>query len=311
MTEISQLQTKINLNPSYLGQIDWRDETDWFSKERIKQLIIGIEDNEVCSIAGEMIISSWYLACKEDEYDGFNPKRSLKDEAFEDYYVWRFCTSLNESSSYYDHSIEKFIADICGIREETIIQRNRLKKLEGKARQIKHKKPKFIYEEDGEVFEVNGEDVLMFHFDRQNRWLKEQLEVCEKKISSLESDYNSLKESYEKATSEWEEKTKALSEDVEKTLEQAKVEAVRELVKQIVIYAEGFPANENAKADTIKEMLLAKAFNGHIPNEAFDENLRKCIDALGRKEMGINMTAKSMFEVTGNQKVVIGNGQNG
>lgn len=281
MTEISQLQTKINLNPSYLGQIDWRDETDWFSKERIKQLIIGIEDNEVCSIAGEMIISSWYLACKEDEYDGFNPKRSLKDETFEDYYVWRFCTSLNESSSYYDHSIEKFIADICGIREETIIQRNRLKKLEEKARQIKHKKPKVIYEEDGEVFEVNGEDVLMFHFDRQNRWLKEQLEVCEKKISSLESDYNSLKESYEKETSEWEEKTKALSEDVEKTLEQAKVEAVRELVKQIIVYAESKPIGV---AEVIKTLLLAKHFNHHISDECLPDELRKRLDNLGKEK---------------------------
>ena len=304
MTEIKDLLVRINTCPESMGQIDWQEETCWFDKERMKQIIMGIINDKVCNYAGEMIIESWYYTCNnicdirlmEKDWDG-----DLS---------WRFFTA--QDTPFSDGSIDCFIRDVGLLRKDSIMRKNRLKVVAEEVKKLQPPKPKIHFDEDGMPFEV-GEtfDDYVDSLETENTRLTTELDTCLKKITSLKNDYIELQEKYTKATSEWEEKTKVLSEDVEKTLEQAKVEAVRELVKQIVIYAEGFPANENAKADTIKGMLLAKAFYEHIPNKAFDEDLRKRIDALGRKEMSINMTAKSMFEVTGNQKVVIGNGQNG
>lgn len=67
MTEISQLLAKINTYPTSLVRMDWNVETCSFSKERMRQLIDGIIDDEVCQLVGEFIIDAWYDACEVDD----------------------------------------------------------------------------------------------------------------------------------------------------------------------------------------------------------------------------------------------------
>lgn len=292
MTEISLLLLKINNDPAYLSEVDLAEETGWFDKERMKEIIMGITSDEVCTIMCEMLVDNWYFLC--DTGIDYN----LMDRDWEGDMSWRF--NPVQESPHPDESIDCFIQKVLTLRSDATMRKKRLVALKEKLN--KQKKP-MAWDDDEAGF-----------LEREVRRMELELDTSNKKIASLENDYKALKEKYQKENAEWKKSALKVSqekENVEKTIEQAKVEAVRELVKQIVIYAEGFPANENAKADTIKGMLLAKAFYEHIPNKAFNENLRKRIDALGRKEMSINMTAKSMFDVTGNQKVVIGNGQNG
>ena len=292
MTEISLLLAKINNDPAYLSEVDLAEETDWFDKKRMKEIIMGITSDEVCTIICEMLVDNWYFLCDV----GIDYK--LMDRDWEGDMSWRF--NPVQETPHPDDSIDCFIQKVLTLRSDATMRKKRLAALKEK---LNKQKKTMAWDDDEAGF-----------LEREVRRMELELDTSNKKIASLENDYKALQKRYQKESAEWKKRASKVlqeNEDVEKTIEQTKVEAVRELVKKIVIYAEGFPANENAKADTIKGMLLAKAFYEHIPNKAFDEDLRKRIDALGRKEMSINMTAKSMFEVTGNQNVVIGNGQNG
>ena len=307
MTEISQLVARIGIEPAYLSQIDWKEETNWFSKERIKQIITRIEDNRTCNLVVEYIVNNWYLACLEDPFD-FYSNRSLMEQISwaGDEWDWRFCNSQSEPSFKYESSIEKFVTEVCGIREEMLIRKQSLKDLDDKAKQLKKEKPKVFYEEDGEVFEVNGEDVIMFHLDRQNRWMKEELDACEKKISSLENDYKDLEEKYKKETSEWNEKMKILEKDTKKAFEEIKREAIRELVENIIARVERFPHTQNDRAKVVKEVIRDEIDKGHIPAQTLTEGLRSRLSNLGEKDPNLNVSAESFFKVTGNQEVNIG-----
>ena len=84
--------------------------------------------------------------------------------------------------------------------------------------------------------------------------------------------------------------------------ESADVINIRKFLESIIEYAENFPSNQNDKADVIKGMLMAKGFNGQIPNEALTSEMRARIVNLGRKETPM----PAMFNVTGNEEVNIG-----
>lgn len=89
-------------------------------------------------------------------------------------------------------------------------------------------------------------------------------------------------------------------------LYQARIDGIRSVVEQLIIYGENFPSNQNDKAEVIKEALLAKSFNGHIPSEALTPEWKARLNNLGRKEMGVSFQGESMFKVTGNKEVNIG-----
>ena len=142
-------------------------------------------------------------------------------------------------------------------------------------------KPKIHFDEDGMPFEV-GEtfDDYVDSLETENTRLTTELDTCLKKITSLKNDYIELQEKYTKATSEWEEKTKALSEDVEKTLEQAKVEAVRGLVEKLIIYAEG---ENKSIAREIKIALTFKLSNDYIASDVLTDEWKQRLENLGRE----------------------------
>ena len=49
----------------YQHTVDWREETDWFDENRMMYIIKGINDDEVCNMVKDYIITSWYDACGE------------------------------------------------------------------------------------------------------------------------------------------------------------------------------------------------------------------------------------------------------
>lgn len=91
--------------------------------------------------------------------------------------------------------------------------------------------------------------------------------------------------------------------------EEIRIEAIRTLVTEMIAYAERFPYEQNEKAEVVKEVLYAKSVNGFIPHGVLDEALRERLNNLGRKEQHYQI--KSLVEVSGNDKVILGGLGNG
>lgn len=98
-------------------------------------------------------------------------------------------------------------------------------------------------------------------------------------------------------------------QDICSKIKNAEIEAVRTLVTEIIAYAEKFPPEQNEKAEVVKEVLYAKSVNGIIPYEVLNDVLRERLNNLGRKEQHYQI--KSLVEVSGNDKVILGGLSNG
>lgn len=88
-------------------------------------------------------------------------------------------------------------------------------------------------------------------------------------------------------------------------------EGIKSVVEQLIVYGENFPSNQNDKAEIIKEALLAKSFNGHIPSDALTPEWKAQLMNLGRKEVGMTFQSESFFKISGNDQVNIGGNNNG
>jgi hypothetical protein len=55
----------INIRPTYLIQVNWKEETDGFNCKRMMYIIKGIKNNEVCNMVKDYITTSWYETCNE------------------------------------------------------------------------------------------------------------------------------------------------------------------------------------------------------------------------------------------------------
>lgn len=119
-------------------------------------------------------------------------------------------------------------------------------------------------------------------------------------------EYRRLQKENEKLIEELEKYDKNSLQSVSKI----RTDGIRSVVEQLIIYGEGFPCNQNDKAEIIKEALLAKSFNGHIPSEALTPEWKARLMNLGRKEIGMTFQGESMFKISGNDQVNIG-GNNG
>lgn len=117
-----------------------------------------------------------------------------------------------------------------------------------------------------------------------------------------ENEYQRLKEENERLKQE----LAKYESDPENAIATARIDGIRSVVEQLIIYAEKFPSNQNDKAEVIKEALLAKSFNGHIPSEALTPEWKERLNNLGRKEIGVSFQGESMFKITGNDQVHIG-----
>ena len=78
-------------------------------------------------------------------------------------------------------------------------------------------------------------------------------------------------------------------------------------VEAIVSVGEQYPSNQNDKADVVRSLLLEKAVNGHITSEVLTPEMIQRINAIGRKEVALSVSAECLYKVTGNENVNIGN----
>ena len=68
MTEITEFLNNINRHPSCLAEVDWREQTGMFYSERICEILVGIEDDDVCNLVMEYIADGWSEA---EEFEPF------------------------------------------------------------------------------------------------------------------------------------------------------------------------------------------------------------------------------------------------
>lgn len=120
-------------------------------------------------------------------------------------------------------------------------------------------------------------------------------------IVRLRKEYLDLKEKYDNLNS------KRYIRDASFGKEWNKYEGIKEIVQQLIIYAEKFPSCQNDKAEVIKQALLVKEHNGFIPASVLDEEWNKRFMSLGLKEppgFHINtLNTEKVIDVHGNENV--------
>ena len=230
MTEIREFLRKINTAPTCMTKVNWKSETECFRYLRLRAIIVGIKDEEVCQLVREYIINAW-------------------------------CYTMSEPSDEIVRRLDQCFEE----RKAKVMERLHKQTLDNKARA-----------------------------------LDKAISSC--KTTERDTEYHRLKEENERLKQEL---SKYVS-DPEHAIAMARIDGIRSVVEQLIIYAEKFPSNQNDKEEVIKEALLAKSFNGHIPSEALTPEWKERLNDLGRKEMGVSFQGESMFKITGNDQVHIG-----
>ena len=65
MTEIREFLRKINTAPTCMTKVNWKSETECFRYRRLRAIIVGIKDEEVCQLVREYIINAWCYTMSE------------------------------------------------------------------------------------------------------------------------------------------------------------------------------------------------------------------------------------------------------
>ena len=95
-------------------------------------------------------------------------------------------------------------------------------------------------------------------------------------IARLQEENKKLKEQYERESTEWE----TFKNNKEEIVKHARIEAVRGLVENLIIYAEGEDKNV---AREIKIALNAKMANGYIASDVLTDKWKQRLENLGRE----------------------------
>lgn len=66
MTGIREFLAKIKKKPSCMKKVDWSVETGKFGYLRIRSIIVGLEDDELCLMARNYIIETWCFITKRE-----------------------------------------------------------------------------------------------------------------------------------------------------------------------------------------------------------------------------------------------------
>jgi hypothetical protein len=112
--------------------------------------------------------------------------------------------------------------------------------------------------------------------------------------------------SFETLQREWDEERDKLLAEIA-AAKQNTIDTVKNLVTAIIEHGEQYPSNRNHDADVVRTLLNELNVCEHIPKEIYDDNeIRARMQKLGRKEMPLNVTTKSIYEVSGNEHVNIG-----
>lgn len=255
MTEISQLLKKINQTPSYIENVDWVKETDEFAKKRIAEIIRGIANADLRELAGEYIAEAWYDSCENDSgFFGMQDIVGYNNEYGCEEYEYRFEPRKKKGPSFMfvNHVntifIENFIQeqlDFCLRNEE---RKQKLRRL-----QLKADRDIAALASYAEVDKESIECLSRYAAESVRKKFKEQdLEECAKQCPKIG-----------------------------KAKQQARTEAIREFVEQIIVYAEKQPTGV---AREIKDLLVVKSFNHHISEECLTEELRERINKLGQEK---------------------------
>ena len=287
MTEINDFLQKVNKTPSFLTEVDWCIETNWFDKGSIKKIISGIKDDEVCEIVVDYITEEWYVACEcKTDMNEYNLKD--RDESYN--YNWRF-NPKQESNSRFE-SIEEFLIRLLDKRSIIKERRKKLNSLDDKVNKLHHF---YCFKQEN--------DRLKNTIEKLNEELKTENADLKTKLQQSIDECNNLEEALSVCHSELLDKERdryQISEDIRN-------EAIREFVQQLIIFAESYPSNQNDKAEVIKQALLVKEHNGFIPSSVLDEKWNERLMNLGRKEPpGLrvdNITANNLYDIHNNGEV--------
>ena len=234
MTEIREFLRKINEAPSYMTRVNWKTETEGFRYRRLRAIIVGIKDVEVCQLAREYIFNAW-------------------------------CYTMSEPSDEIVRRLDQCFEE----RKAKVLKRLHKEELDKKARGLGKTAPSC--RDTDRATECQ-------RLQEENERLKQELAKYEN--------------------------------DSQHAVSKARTEGIRSVVENLIIYGEKFPCNQNDKAEIIKEALLAKSFNGHIPSDALTPEWKARLMNLGRKEVGMTFQGESFFKISGNDQVNIG-GNNG
>ena len=254
MTDINEFIRMINIRPSYLAQVNWKEETDGFNCKRMMYIIKGIKNDEVCNMVKDYITTSWYETCnecflyeKEDE-SLFNSKGG-----------WRFVpVEDGDEDEYQESTIDDVIKNYMDWREKDVRRQTKKQALDVRAREIETSLL-LANKSDDDINAFISNDLFANHYyheckrlSEENKQLKEHLKQSEKEIKNL---HNKL----------------------------AKLD-IHRLVREMISYAEEFPSKHNERAAGVKETLMSKMVNGIISNTTMDHDLRNRLTNLGRKE---------------------------
>ena len=284
MTGIRDFIDKIITNPAFLIDVNWLEETNCFDDYRIKDIIMNIADEHICGMVIRYIITSWYDTCElildgKDDFDELVYKRFWDTNG-----EWKYVPIEDDEDYEYElPSIEDSVRKILKARNNAFKRKAQKQKMDAKARE-KELNQKSV-NKCGCIEAMANDNLFSNHYyNEYNRFQDENAQ---------------LKAELEKYKS-----------DSEHAINKARIEGIRSVVEQLIIYGEKFPCNQNDKAEVIKEALLAKSFNGHIPSDALSHQWKERLMNLGRKEQGVTFQGESMFNISGNDQVNIG-GNNG
>ena len=278
MTELNDFLWKINKTPSFLTEVDWCRETDWFDENRMMLIIKGIKDDEVCKLVRDYIAASWYDACDkahEDSniYNCLNP-----------FGEWLYVPVENDVDQEYELlTIEDVMNKFMVWRKDAFRRQTKKQTLKTRAREIEISLRMIRESQEGIVAFVI-DDIFANHYynenirlTAENEQLKKKLEESEKAIKLLQKRLSSVD--------------------------------VGRLLEHIISYADKFPSTQNEKAEVIKEVLMSKLCNGIISNSIMSSDLMYRLTNLGRKEPPMtglridNLNANNLYDVHNNGEV--------
>lgn len=262
MTDLTELLTDINHNLYRLTDLDWCEETDWFNKDRIKQILMGIENDKVFNIVGEYIAIAWYEACDGGGYTN----EKLMEPTWDGYEDLRFCQTEDKAQA--PGSIESYISKIKVQRGRSLIRKEKKERLRSRVMQMEFDyTPSSNEEAEAYIKQLPYEmcEALMITIKNRNT-----------EITQLRTELDKLTNEYANKVNEWE-TYKTTKEDI---IKQAGIDANRKLIEQLIIYAEGEQKNV---AREIKIALTTKMANGYIAGDTLTEEWKKRLENLGRE----------------------------
>lgn len=307
-SNIYLLRGKIETNPEVIAEIDWRKETNGFEETMLDELVMSIDDDELNELVRESIANQWYLATNNASWPIADCDFDLTKMYDEGYgrlnRGYRY--NIDEDNVDYHNTIEEHL----GASNEKRIKKRKLEKtnnlLQKKALELARKKKSVI--QPTEPQQVCGEDKAikekveaLTHELRKKQEaidsLKQQLEELRKCHNDLKKQYNSLQN---KTVPESGNQRLTDCEN-EEIIKQARKDGMRELVEQLIVYAE----NENQEAAReIKFALMAKMVNCIITPETLTPELKERLDNLGRKKENNMIFYNSVGAVVANASQV-------